>query len=82
MTVNKEITAEHLAEIKENFEFFDRDSNNEIDLGEFTKLLRVISPTATLEQAQKGFAIIDENDDGHIDFDEFLSWWETCWWEY
>ncbi len=82
MTEEKKISSEQMAEIKENFEFFDRDSNNEIDLGEFTKLLRVISPTATLEQAHKGFVLIDENQDGHIDFDEFISWWESCWWEY
>jgi len=82
MTQNKQIPSGQLEEIRENFDFFDRDANNEIDLGEFTKLLRVISPTATLEQAQKGFVLIDENKDGHIDFDEFLSWWETCWWEY
>ena len=82
MTETRKISDIQLAEIKENFEFFDRDSNNEIDLGEFTKLLRVISPTATLEQAQKGFELIDENQDEHIDFDEFMSWWETCWWEY
>ncbi|MCF6194851.1 MAG: EF-hand domain-containing protein [Kangiellaceae bacterium] len=82
MSDTKQIPTEQLVEIEENFAFFDRDSNNEIDLGEFTKLLRVISPTATLEQAQKGFQLIDENQDGHIDFDEFLGWWKTCWWEY
>ena len=82
MTEKRDLSAQQLAEIKENFEFFDRDSNNEIDLGEFTKLLRVISPTATIEQAQKGFELIDENQDGHIDFDEFFDWWESCWWEY
>ncbi|MBV1910062.1 MAG: EF-hand domain-containing protein [Kangiellaceae bacterium] len=82
MTDLKKLAPEQLTEIKENFNFFDRDSNNEIDLGEFTKLLRVISPTATLEQAQKGFELIDENKDGHIDFNEFMTWWETCWWEY
>jgi len=82
MTEIRKVSAEQLTEITENFEFFDRDSNNEIDLGEFTKLLRVLSPTATLEQAQKGFELIDENNDGHIDFDEFLNWWESCWWEY
>lgn len=82
MTETRNISTEQLAEIKENFEFFDRDSNNEIDLGEFTKLLRVLSPTATLEQAQEGFSLIDVNQDGHIDFDEFMSWWESCWWEY
>jgi len=82
MTEKRDISTQQMAEIKENFEFFDRDSNNEIDLGEFTKLLRVISPTATVEQAQKGFEYIDENQDGHIDFDEFIAWWESCWWEY
>ena len=82
MTDKRDLSKEQLTEIKENFEFFDRDSNNEIDLGEFTKLLRVISPTATREQAQKGFELIDENHDGHIDFDEFFEWWESCWWEY
>ncbi len=82
MSDNKQISAEQLVEIEENFAFFDRDYNNEIDIGEFTKLLRVISPTATLEQAHAGFKFIDKNQDGHIDFDEFLGWWETCWWEY
>ena len=82
MTEKRDLSTQQLAEIRENFEFFDRDSNDAIDLGEFTKLLRVISPTATLEQAQKGFELIDENQDGHIDFDEFIEWWESCWWEY
>jgi len=82
MTTENEISEEQLTEIRENFDFFDRDSNNQIDLPEFTKLLRVLSPTATLEQAEKGFSLIDDNNDGHIDFDEFMAWWETCWWEY
>ena len=82
MTTENKISEEQLAEIKENFDFFDRDSNRQIDLSEFTKLLRVLSPTATIEQAEKGFSLIDDNNDGHIDFDEFMAWWETCWWEY
>lgn len=82
MTEAKSLSAEKLAEIKENFSFFDRDDNNEIDVEEFTQLLKVISPQATKEQAEAGFAIVDENDDGHIDFDEFIEWWQTCWWEY
>ena len=73
---------EQIAEVKNNFDFFDRDGNGEIDVDEFEKLLQVLSPDATAEQAKRGFAIIDENDDGHIDFDEFLEWWQTCWWEF
>ena len=82
MTETKQISQEKLAEIKENFDFFDRDNNGEIDLDEFTKLLKIISPSSTVDQAASGFSIVDENDDGHIDFDEFIEWWQTCWWEY
>ena len=82
MSNNKPLPEDKIAEIKSNFTFFDRDNNGEIDLDEFTELLRVLSPNATKEQAEKGFSFIDENNDGHIDFDEFLVWWESCWWEY
>lgn len=82
MTENRQIPLEQLKDIKENFDFFDRDNNAQIDLGEFTQLLQVISPNATKEQAESGFSIIDENNDGHIDLDEFIEWWQTCWWEY
>lgn len=78
----KPLTEEHIANVKTNFDFFDRDSNGEIDVEEFEELLKILSPDATEEQAKRGFAIIDENDDGHIDFKEFLEWWETCWWEF
>ncbi len=82
MTETRQIPEEQLAEIKENFSFFDRDNNGEIDVKEFTQLLQVISPNTTTEQGEKGFDLVDQNNDGHIDFDEFISWWQTCWWEY
>lgn len=78
----KPLSEESLAEVKENFNFFDRDANGEIDVEEFEELLKVLSPTATEEQAKRGFELIDENNDGHIDFEEFLEWWQTCWWEF
>ncbi len=80
--MNKPLPEAQINDIKKNFEFFDRDSNGEIDLEEFTELLKVLSPKSTKEQAEKGFEIIDGNGDQHIDFDEFLSWWQSCWWEY
>lgn len=82
MTETRQIPMEQLVEIKENFEFFDKDKNGQIDVGEFTQLLKVISPTTTLEQGTNGFEIVDENNDGHIDLQEFIDWWQTCWWEY
>ncbi|MET1255493.1 EF-hand domain-containing protein [Aliikangiella maris] len=82
MSEIRQIPVEQLAEIKENFDFFDSDNNGQIDEAEFVKLLKVISPQSTVEQGEKGFAIVDENRDGHIDLEEFIAWWQTCWWEF
>lgn len=82
MTETRDIPLQQLAEIKDNFKFFDRDDNGQIDVEEFTKLLQVISPSTTNEQGIEGFSIVDENEDGHIDLEEFINWWQTCWWEY
>ena len=82
MSEIRAIPEKQLAELKENFDFFDRDNNGEIDQEEFVKLLQVISPDSTKEQGEKGFAFVDENNDGHIDLEEFIDWWQTCWWEY
>ncbi len=75
-------TAEVLEEIRDNFDYFDRDNNGRIDITEFTKLLKVIDPSATTEQAEKGFEFIDSDNNGHIDLDEFIDWWQTHWWQY
>ena len=82
MTNTRSIPETQLLEITENFNFFDRDNNNQIDMSEFTQLLRVISPSTTVQQAETGFNLVDENNDGHIDLQEFIDWWQTCWWEY
>ncbi len=69
-------------EIRESFEYFDRDQNGFIDFDEFTELLKVISPESTVQQAAEGFSIIDTNSDGHVDLEEFITWWKTTWWEF
>ncbi len=73
---------EKLDYIRENFDYFDEDKNGHIELKEFVRLLKVIEPSATIEQAQEGFKIIDSDHNGSIEFDEFLTWWESCWWQY
>jgi Ca2+-binding EF-hand superfamily protein len=35
-----------------------------------------------MSHVQEGFGLIDKNNDGSIDFDEFLEWWQQSWWEY
>jgi len=73
---------EILDEIRTNFEFFDRDNNGKIDVKEFTKLLKIIEPSATDRQAQEGFKYIDDDHNGHIDLEEFIAWWQSSWWQY
>lgn len=78
----KELSDEKARDVRESFEYFDRDRNGFIDFDEFSELLRVISPESTVQQAAEGFSIIDTDSDGHIGLEEFIAWWRTTWWEY
>ena len=71
-----------IAEIKSNFDFFDRDGNGRIELTEFIELLTALAPKTKASHVEEGFKLIDTNNNGYIDFAEFLDWWQDCWWEY
>jgi hypothetical protein len=71
-----------VAEIRESFDFFDRDNNGLIDFDEFRSLLKTVNPDATVSQAAEGFSMTDTNSDGYVDIDEFIAWWQSNWWEY
>ena len=76
------LSPEQIADIRKEFDFFDRDKNGSMELHEFIKLLTVLSPKTKVSHVEEGFGLIDKNHDGSIDFDEFLEWWKTGWWEY
>ena len=80
--MTKRPSPEKLQEIRNNFDFFDKDQNGQIELKEFISLLKVIEPTSSRQQAEEGFKIIDDDHNGVIDFEEFMVWWESCWWQY
>ena len=80
--MSTQLTEEKIAEIKSDFSFFDKDGNGQIDLPEVIELLTVLSPKTKMSHVEEGFKIIDDNDDGYIDFEEFLAWWQEGWWEY
>lgn len=71
-----------IADIRETFDFFDRDNNGLIDFDEFRSLLKTVNPDATVSQAAEGFSMTDTNSDGYVDLDEFIAWWRSTWWEY
>ena len=73
---------EKLTDIRENFDFFDKDNNGKIEISEFVSLLKVIEPDSSKQQAEEGFKLIDDDHNGVIDFEEFIVWWESCWWQY
>ncbi len=76
------LSPEKIAEIRKEFEYFDSDKNGQLDLPEFIEMLTVFSPKTKASHVEEGFNMIDDNGDGYIDFEEFLSWWQECWWEY
>ena len=82
MSEQRVLTAEKVAEIRKEFDFFDRDGTETIDLMEFIELLTVLSPKTKASHVQEGFRMIDKNNNGAINFADFLDWWEQSWWEY
>ncbi|MDT0594412.1 EF-hand domain-containing protein [Glaciecola petra] len=76
------LDAEQIAEIRREFDYFDKDNNGQIDMPEFIELLTILSPKTKANHVQEGFNMVDKNGDGYIDFEEFLNWWQEGWWEY
>ena len=69
------------AQVRKEFESFDQDDNGLIDYREFAELMGVLSPKTDPAYFEGGFSLIDENDDGFINFEEFLIWWQEAEWE-
>lgn len=65
------------SELRETFEYFDRDHNGTIDRDEFTQLLDALGAEMSAEEASIGFEIIDADGNGVIEFREFLDWWSS-----
>ncbi|MEM6640689.1 MAG: EF-hand domain-containing protein [Pseudomonadota bacterium] len=82
MSEPKPLSDDQLANVRDSFEFADRDGNGVIEFKEFASLLRVLSPNASDDQVGAGFSIVDTDSDGQISFDEFVAWWQQVWWEY
>ena len=75
----KELDEKEIAKIRREFDYFDTDESGQMSLEEFRKLFKVLAPESQRSEADAGFAAIDEDGNGAIDFDEFLDWWRSNW---
>jgi len=66
---------EQLDELREAFDYNDRDSDGRIQLDEFADMLDELESDMSGKEIEIGFKDIDTNDDGLIDFAEFVAWW-------
>jgi calcium-binding protein CML len=68
---------ERQAELREDFEHFDDDSDGLLQFSEFVSFLDGLGAEMSTNECQAGFAEIDSDRDGMIGYDEFLSWWTS-----
>ena len=66
---------EELDELREAFDYNDRDTDGKIQLDEFSSMLDELEAEMSKNDIEIGFKDIDTNDDGLIDFEEFVAWW-------
>jgi calmodulin/calcium-binding protein CML/plastin-2 len=69
------LTEDQLEELQETFEYNDLDADAMIEADEFIQMLQSLEAEITASEAHIGFQEIDTNDDGLIDFQEFVDWW-------
>jgi calmodulin len=66
---------EELDELREAFDYNDRDNDGRIQLDEFAAMLDELEADMSGKEIEIGFKDIDTNDDGLVDFAEFVDWW-------
>jgi len=74
MATNKP-SADELDELRETFDYNDRDGDGRIQKDEFVAMLDELDAGMTVQEMEIGFQDIDTNDDQLIDFAEFVVWW-------
>lgn len=75
----KPLTSDQIDKVRGHFDYFDEDQSGKLNLKEFRELFKVIAPDSRRAEADEGFAAIDEDGSGEIEFDEFLEWWQSNW---
>ena len=68
-----DIPEDKIAEYKEAFDMFDKDGGGTISGNEIVKIMKNFGYPIKKSEAQKMIAEIDDNGDGEIDFEEFVT---------
>jgi calmodulin len=71
----KDLNANELAELRENYDKFDSDGDGWIVQREFDRLLQVLDADLSKDECALAFEATDEDGDGSISFEEFMKWW-------
>ena len=69
------LTDEQREELQDTFQYNDMDGDGKIVPDEFVQMMEALGAGLSNAEARVGFAEIDSNDDGLIDFEEFVAWW-------
>ena len=59
-------------QLKIAFNLFDKDHNGQITVGELQTVLKTLGQNVTKEEAEEMMATVDNNNDGLLDFSEFV----------
>ena len=62
-------------ELRESFDYNDRNGDGRIEVDEFVNMLEELEAGVSEEEARIGFRELDTHRDGSIAFDEFVDWW-------
>ena len=68
-----DIPEDKIAEYKEAFDMFDKDGSGTIDVGEIVKIMKNFGYPINKSEAQRMISEIDDNGDGELDFEEFVT---------
>jgi len=63
-------------ELRALFQACDSNGNGTVQFSEFVTLLDNLGAGMSREECRIGFADMDADRDGQIDFEEFFRWWE------